>query len=81
VNLFIANSPNDAETLSYNKARLLRAKPQWIILSKSQEAWGEIVGGYPKGWEKGLEGTLENRGYQVVAAWPTASVLLAGRGA
>jgi hypothetical protein len=81
VNLFIANSPNDAETLSYNKARLLRAKPQWIILSQSQEAWGEIVGGYPKGWEKGLEGTLENRGYQVVAAWPTASVLLAGRGA
>ena len=54
---------------------LAKAKPAVIILSQSQEAWGELVAGYPKGWEAVVEVDLSQHGYQVVASWPTATVL------
>ena len=56
--------------------RILVAHPaSWLVLSKSQEAWGEIVAGYPPGWQDALERRLVRHGYHVVAAWPTATVL------
>jgi hypothetical protein len=57
----------------------LSTRPHWIILSKSQESWGEIVGGYSKGWQTTIERSLIRHGYVVAARWPTAVVLRSGR--
>jgi hypothetical protein len=54
---------------------LLLYRPAFIILSQSQEAWGEIVAGYPRGWEGSLEDSLVGKGYKIVAEWQTATVL------
>jgi hypothetical protein len=54
---------------------LLSSHAEWIILSQSQEAWGELVGGFPKGWEATFEASLVGTQYQVAATWPTATVL------
>ncbi len=59
------------------RSELQRTRPALIILSQSQEAWGEIVEGYPKGWEHTLDGQLQRGGYRVDAMWPTATVLRA----
>ncbi len=56
---------------------LQRTRPSLIILSQSQEAWGEIVEDYPKGWERTLAGQLQRDGYRVAATWPNATVLRA----
>jgi hypothetical protein len=55
--------------------RFLRAKPEYIIFSQSQENYGEDVDGYPPGWQRSLEHTLLKGGYNLVARWATASVL------
>lgn len=54
---------------------LLKERPVLIVLSQSQEAWGEIVAGYPRGWEKDVMNRLILHGYHVVAKWSTATVL------
>jgi hypothetical protein len=54
---------------------LLHSGPTYIILSKSQEAYGDQVAGYPVGWEATLEITLIHSGYRIVAHWTTATVL------
>jgi hypothetical protein len=66
-------------SLAAVKTGLLQSRPRWIILSQSQEAWGELVAGYPKGWEDSVEVVLVQHGYSVAAAWPTATVLRLGR--
>ena len=53
----------------------LKVLPRWIILSQSQEAWGELVANYPRGWEETLEVGLIQKGYRIVAHWPTSTVL------
>lgn len=53
---------------------LLRLRPNFIILSRSQEAWGEVVGGYPKGWETQLARKVLANDYRRVAFWHTAQV-------
>ncbi len=55
--------------------RLLRDRPSEIILSQSQQLFGEEVSGYPVGWEASLESTLVNHGYIITAQWRTATVL------
>lgn len=57
------------------KKGLLHLHARFIILSQSQENWGEIVAGYPKGWENGVLVYLLNHGYHVAVAWNTATVL------
>lgn len=57
------------------RSALVTFRPEWIILSQSQEAWGEIVAGYPVGWEFSLVNSLATSGYRVVKGWPTATVL------
>lgn len=61
-----------------DQTALLQTHPAFIILSQSQEAWGEIVAGYPEGWENSVEIYLVNHGYQIVAEWATATVLQPG---
>jgi hypothetical protein len=67
-------------SLAAVKSGLLENRPRWIILSQSQEAWGELLAGYPKGWEDSVEAILVQHGYTVAAAWSTATVLRLGRG-
>ncbi len=61
--------------LSQLLKRLDAHRPAWIILGKSQEAWGEIVAGYPKGWESRLSTQLVRHGYVVARRWASAEVL------
>ncbi|MHB1208789.1 MAG: hypothetical protein ACYC1I_03675 [Acidimicrobiales bacterium] len=56
----------------------LKARPRWIVLSRSQELWGEILAGYPIGWIKSLQRSLVKDNYRVAARWPTATVLELG---
>jgi hypothetical protein len=53
---------------------MLRTRPDFVILSQSEEAWGEVVGGYPPGWENQLGTQLIKANYRVVASWATAQV-------
>jgi hypothetical protein len=55
--------------------RLLNYRPTFIILSQSEEAFGEDGLGFPVGWEAVLETSFLHNGYGVVAQWPTATVL------
>jgi len=55
--------------------RLLRDHASEIILSQSQQLYGEEGSGYPPGWEASLESTLVNHGYTITAQWQTATVL------
>jgi hypothetical protein len=54
---------------------IIRNQPTFVILSQSQEAWGEQVAGYPVGWELTVEATLLQHGFSIVATWSTATVL------
>jgi hypothetical protein len=62
-------------TVKQIEANFVAAHPKWIVLSQSQEAWGELIGGYPAGWEANLEVVLIQKGYTIVKHWPTATVL------
>ena len=69
------------ETAGYITVKQLRKDltkfhPQFILLSQSQENWGEIVVGLPRGWENKLFISLVSTGYHVAASWPTATVLV-----
>jgi hypothetical protein len=54
---------------------LLKEHAKVIILSKSEEAWGEQVEGFPTGWEAGIQRSLLRGGYHIAAKWRTATVL------
>jgi hypothetical protein len=75
VALFVASEVGGTPTLHYDEKELLKARTPIIILSQSQEAWGELLESYPKGWETKLEGVLLRNGYRVAAHWQTATVL------
>lgn len=55
---------------------LERQSPSYILLSRAQEAWGEIVAGYAKGWEDRVQRYLLQHGYLVDRRWSTATVLV-----
>jgi len=74
VDLFIV-AGSSTPRLSELGAVFLKQRPAWVVLSQSQEAWGEIVGGYPKGWIKSLQASLIDHGYRIAASWSTATVL------
>jgi len=57
------------------RASFIQLHPAFIVLSQSQESWGEIVEQYPKGWENALFNYLVTHGFHVAASWPTATVL------
>ena len=62
-------------TVRADGSSLLRARPFFIILSRSQEQWGEVVMGYPRGWETTIEERLLAHGYRIAAHWGVATVL------
>jgi hypothetical protein len=62
-------------TVKRIKKGLIKSDSRFIILSQSQENWGEVVAGFPKGWENSVFVYLVNHGYHVVASWTTATVL------
>jgi hypothetical protein len=66
---------SETPPVHFYQTELVRLRPRWIILSRSQEAWGEFVAGYPKGWIDRLEASLIANGYSVAAHWTTAVVL------
>jgi hypothetical protein len=73
--VFIAADVGGVPTQRYLRTQLLKKRPEWILLSQSQEAWGEILQGFPKNWESKLEGRLLQKGYKLDAKWSTAAVL------
>jgi len=75
VNEFVATELSTPVNFRKISGRLLRAGPQYIIFSQSQENYGVEVTGYPPGWQRSLERTMLASGYKVVARWATASVV------
>jgi hypothetical protein len=74
VNEYIA--PDEPENhLKRISGDLLKEAPSFIILSKSQEAYGEEVVGDNPGWETKVQHSLVGHGYSIVARWTTATVL------
>ena len=73
----VAIAGTNVPTLPEISSTLLYIRPDYIILSQSQEAWGEIVGGYPQGWETQLTKTILKEDYRQVATWKTAQVFQA----
>jgi len=76
INEFIAGGSGSSDVRSLAKS-LVKARPNYVILSKSEEAYGVQVDGYRPGWEVAIERVLIAHGYEVVAHWPTAIVLKA----
>ncbi|MHB1087366.1 MAG: hypothetical protein ACYC19_01235 [Acidimicrobiales bacterium] len=74
VDFYIADGPSTPSPRTVLES-FLKKRPHWIILSRSQESWGEIVAGYQRGWIKTLQASLVKDGYRVAVRWPTASVL------
>jgi len=62
---------------SYKKIghQIVNARPSFIILSQSEEAYGQDVSGFPVAWEFTLESEFLSHHYKIVAQWPTATVL------
>lgn len=77
VNVYAASGGAVLPTVAQVSRDLVNANPAYIVLSQSQEAWGEILADYPRGWEATVESTLVQRGFHIVAAWQTATVLRA----
>jgi hypothetical protein len=67
--------PDSGATFQKLGANLLGKRPAFIILSQSEEAYGEDALGYPVGWEGSLEATFLNHGYHIATEWITATVL------
>ncbi len=72
--VYIAVLYDDA-SVATDLARLNRAHPQFLLLTQSEEHWGDVVMGYPAGWEQVAEQTLLRHHYRVVFHNSTASVL------
>jgi len=73
-------SEGETAPLSYIRSNFLINLPNYVILSRAQDAWGTILAGYPKGWQNGIASFLEKHQYTVVAKWSTAEVLKLGPG-
>jgi len=76
VSEYFAASDAGPASLKSITPHFLRNRPQYIILAKSQEQYGEQVSGLPVGWVNRVKDQLVASGaYIVVAHWPTSVVL------
>jgi len=76
VNEFFAVSDTGSASLASVATHFLKHRPQYIILAKSQEQYGEQVSGFPAGWVNRVKNELVASGvYTEVAHWPTSVVL------
>ena len=76
VNEFIAGGSGSSDVPALAQS-LVKARPNYVILSKSEEAYGVQVEGFKPGWEVVIERLLVEHGYEVVVHWRTAIVLKA----
>ena len=67
----------DGSSIKYDISTMLSARPNYVILSQSQNAWGQIVQGYPAGWQTQVSTALLKNFYKTVARWNTAVVYFA----
>lgn len=73
-------APDETENhLERISNHLLNAAPAFIILSTSEEAYGEQVVGDNPGWESKVQHALVGHGYYIVVRWSTATVLKKGQ--
>jgi hypothetical protein len=79
IGVFVVSGGSAAPSLSDDRLTLLLVRPKWVILSQSEEAWGEIIAGYPKGWEALLEESSLQKGCHIAAQCRTATVLKTGQ--
>ena len=54
---------------------LLHQRADWVVLTRNEERWGELVAGLKPGWQGRVEDELLSRGYSVYRRWSTAVVL------
>ena len=67
-------------TLRQMRRNLLHVRPSYVILSRAQGNWGEVLGGLPTGWQHQLALFLVANGYVVFGRTPTAVVLYTAHG-
>jgi hypothetical protein len=75
VTYLIASTLGGPPTVAFDARALIAARPAYVILSASQDAWGRIVQGYPVGWESVLFSQLIRGGFTVARSWADATVL------
>ncbi len=63
------------KNLDRDASRILRKKPLFVLLSKSEESYGVQVLGYSPGWQNRIRRELISRGYRIVAHYASAEVL------
>lgn len=68
-------SGSETPTLRQDRKNLMTLRPRYIVLGRAQEAWGEILAGYPKGWEAQMAQYFLAHGYRTAKTWSTATVL------
>jgi hypothetical protein len=78
VDAFVASDQGETPTVQSLTRQVQRARPEYVVLSRAQAAWGELVEGFPQGWQQTVEKELLQSGYQVAARFPDATVLRAG---
>lgn len=78
IGVFVASEQVENVTVKSLARELERARPRFVVLTRSQEEWGQILESLPRGWEETLSRQLQRDGYRVAARWPTATVLRAG---
>ena len=54
---------------------LLHQRADWVVLTRNEERWGELVAGLKPGWQGHVEAELRAHGYRVFRRWTTALVL------
>jgi hypothetical protein len=71
---------SSARSLKVVSAKLIGARATYVVLNDAQNQWGQIIAGYPRGWQAALQQGLVKSGYRVVARWPTSTVLHLAKG-
>jgi hypothetical protein len=61
--------------LDRDTTRLLRKRPMFVLLSKSETSYGVEVLGYPADWETQIQKALLKNGYRIAARYPSSDVL------
>lgn len=75
VKITAVSGGSNTPSVSTIEKSLVRESSAYVLLSRAQEAWGEIVAGYAKGWESQVEHYLVQHGYILDRRWSTATVL------
>ena len=75
IRLYVVAANGSTPTQGQLLPILRKDRPEWIILGHAQDQWGQILAGYPQGWEDTLERQLLRHGYRIAAQYENATVL------